>query len=137
MKARKLQFVRSIFQTYRRVVMNKRWVLSIGLTIALMNTTPLLAGLPDVIVDHTTTLPVVIDLWAYATDAETPDSGLTYTIEGLPPAGAGVSIVGNRWLNVNPSSDWCGYTDVTVRATDPGGLWDEDTFRVAVTWSCR
>jgi hypothetical protein len=29
-----------------------------------------------------------------------------------------------------------GGTDVTVRATDPGGLWDEDTFRVAVTWSC-
>ena len=117
--------------------MNKRWVLSIGLTIALLNTTPLLAGLPDVIVDHTTTLPVVIDLWAYASDAETPDSGLTYTIEGAPPSGAGVSIVGNRWLNVNPGSDWCGWTDVTVRVTDPGGLWDEDTFRVAVTWSCR
>ena len=25
---------------------------------------------------------------------------------------------------------------VTIHATDPGGLWDSDTFRVAVTWSC-
>jgi hypothetical protein len=30
----------------------------------------------------------------------------------------------------------CGGTGVTVRATDPGGLWDEDTFRVAVSWAC-
>jgi C1A family cysteine protease len=100
------------------------------------NTPPTISGLPDAIVDHTTSLPVQIDLWAYASDAETPDSGLTYTIEGSPPPGAGVTIAGNRWLTVNPSASWCGYTDVTVRVTDPGGLWDNDTFRVAVSWSC-
>jgi hypothetical protein len=102
-----------------------------------INTAPSISGLPDVIVNHTTILPVSIDLWAYALDTETPDSGLTYTIEGAPPPGAGVSIVGNRWLTINPSTSWCGYTDVTVRVTDPGGLWDNDTLRVAVTWSCQ
>jgi hypothetical protein len=101
------------------------------------NTPPTLSGLPDAIIDHTTGLPVQIDLWAYASDAETPDSGLTYTIEGSPPPGAGVTIAGNRWLTVNPSASWCGWTDVTVRVTDPGGLWDNDTFRVAVSWSCQ
>jgi hypothetical protein len=101
------------------------------------NTPPDISGLPDVIIDHTTILPVQIDLWAYALDAETPDSGLTYTIEDTPPPDAGVLIVGNRWLTINPSSSWCGYTDVTVRVTDPGGLWDDDTLRVAVTWSCQ
>ncbi len=100
------------------------------------NTPPTLSGLPDQIIDHTTILPATIDLWAYAWDAETPVSGLTYTIEGTPPAGAGVTIVGNQYIHVNPSAYWCGYTDVTIRVTDPGGLWDTDTFRVAVTWSC-
>ena len=101
-----------------------------------INTMPLFTGLPDVLVDHTTTLPVTIDLWAYAIDAETSDSGLTYNIEGSPPAGAGVSIVGNRWLSIDPSTSWCPYTDVTVRVYDPGGLWAEDTIRVTVTWVC-
>jgi hypothetical protein len=100
-------------------------------------TPPTISGLPDVIIDHTTSLPVQIDLWAYAADAETPVSGLTYTIEGAPSPGAGVSIVGNRWLTVNPSTSWCGYADVTVRVTDPCGLWDNDTFRMGVTWSCQ
>ena len=100
------------------------------------NTPPTLSGLPDQIIDHTTNLPAMIDLWTYAWDAETPVSGLTYTIEGTPPAGAGVTIVGNQYVHVNPSAYWCGRTDVTIRVTDPGGLWDTDTFRVAVTWSC-
>jgi uncharacterized repeat protein (TIGR01451 family) len=103
----------------------------------IINTPPTISGLPNVIVDHTTSLPVTIDLWAYAWDNETPDSGLAFTIEGSPPSGAGVSIVGNRWLTVHPSAQWCGYADLTVRVTDPGGLWDNDTFRVAVSWSCQ
>jgi hypothetical protein len=102
-----------------------------------INTPPLLMGLPDVIVDHTTVLPVCIDLWAHAWDEESLDSNLTYTILGSPPAGAGVSIVGNRWLCMNPSTDWCPTTPVTVRATDPGGLWDNDGFTLSVTWSCK
>jgi hypothetical protein len=101
------------------------------------NTPPTLSGLPDVIVDETTSLPVTIDLWAYASDAETSDSGLTYTIEGSPPTGAGMTIVSNHYLTIDPSTSWCSYTDVTVRVTDPGGLWDNDTLRVAITWSCQ
>jgi YVTN family beta-propeller protein len=101
------------------------------------NTPPTFSDLPNVVVDETVSLPATVDLWSYASDIETPDSGLTFSIEGLPPAGAGVTLTGNRYLNANPSTDWCGYVDVTVRVTDPGGLWDEDTSRVAVTWSCK
>jgi hypothetical protein len=101
------------------------------------NTPPTLSGLPDQVFDETTSLPGTIDLWAYASDAETPVSGLTYTIAGTPVTGAGVTIDSNRYVYINPSADWCGYTDVTIRVTDPGGLWDNDTFRVAVTWSCQ
>jgi parallel beta-helix repeat protein len=103
----------------------------------IQNTPPTVSGLPDQIFDENTILPITIDLWAYASDGETPVSGLTYTIEGTPPPGAGVTIDGNRYVYVNPSTTWCGWTDVTIRVTDPGGLWDSDTFRVAVTWSCQ
>ena len=97
-----------------------------------------ISGLEDQLFDQDRLPPSdPIDLWDYAEDPETPDSGLTFTIEGSPPSGAGVEIVNNRWLIIDPSFDWCGYTDVIVRVTNPGGVWDEDTFRVAVTWSCK
>jgi hypothetical protein len=105
-------------------------------TIVYTNTAPTLSGLEDQLFDHTTSPPSVIDLWPYVSDAESDPDELTYTIEGPPPAGAGVTLVSNQHVIVNPSANWCGGTDVTVRATDPGGLWDEDTFRVAVSWSC-
>jgi hypothetical protein len=98
---------------------------------------PTLSGLPDQVFDHSASPPGTIDLWAYASDDESSPSELTYTIEGTPPAGAGVTLTDNRTVTVDPSANWCGGTDVTVRATDPGGLWGEDTFRVAVTWSCQ
>jgi hypothetical protein len=101
------------------------------------NTAPSLAGVPDQVFDHSTSPPGTIDLWAYVSDAWTSASELTYTLEGTPPTGAGVTLGSNRTVTVTPSADWCGGTDVTVRVTDPGGLWDEDTFRVAVSWSCQ
>jgi hypothetical protein len=101
------------------------------------NTPPTLSGLPDQLFDHSTSLPSTIDLWAYASDAESPASELAYVIEGLPPAGAGVSLSGNRYVTVNPSASWCGGTDVAIRVTDPDGLWNTATFRVAVSWSCQ
>ena len=70
-------------------------------------------------------------------DAQTPVDQLTYTISGTPPIGVGITLTDNRYLHVDPHTDWCGWTDVTVRVTDPGGLWDNDVFRVAVTWMCQ
>ena len=101
------------------------------------NTAPTLSGLPDLVFDQGNLPPGTVDLWAYASDPETTDDGLTYTLEDTPPAGAGVTLSDNRTITANPSTDWCGYVDITARVTDPGGLWDEDTFRVEVTWSCQ
>jgi hypothetical protein len=98
---------------------------------------PTLYAVPDQIFTHATGPTRTIDLWAYAYDEESSVDELTYVISGTPPSGAGVELGANRYVTVTPSSAWCGYTDITVRVTDPGGLWDEDTFRVAVTWSCQ
>jgi hypothetical protein len=75
-------------------------------------------------------------LRAYTSDADTPVGELTYALYNTPSTGAGVTLDGNRYVTVNPSVKWCGGTDVTIRVTDPGGLWDTDDFRVAVSWSC-
>ena len=106
-------------------------------TIFAENIAPTLSGLEDQFFDQSYLPPSSIDLWAYTEDTETPDSGLTFTIASSPPTGAGITLIANRYLQIDPSNDWCGFADVTVRVTDPGGLWDEDTLRVGVTWSCR
>jgi hypothetical protein len=69
---------------------------------------------------ETSSLPGTVDLWAYASDAETPVAELTYELYNTPSTGAGVTLEGNRYVRTDPSADWCGYADVTVRATDPG-----------------
>ena len=104
----------------------------VTLTWSSFGTPPTLSGLPDRTLDEGTSLDNTIDLWAYTSDAETPDSGLAYTIDNTPSAGAGVTIDSNRYIDVNPTANWCGWTDITIRVTDPGGLWDTDTFRVTV-----
>jgi len=109
---------------------------TVTVTVANINDPPSLAGLPDQLFDHTATLPVTVTLWGYASDPESPDSDLIYTIEDPPHPGAGVTIDSNKTLIVHPSPTWCGGADVTIRATDPGGLSDTDTFRLAVSWSC-
>jgi uncharacterized protein YegP (UPF0339 family)/dienelactone hydrolase len=96
------------------------------------NTDPAIAGLPDLALDEDASLDDVIDLWAYTVDDETSDDGLTYTIDNAPPSEAGVTVDGNRYVDIHPTANWCGGTDVTIRVTDPGGLWNTDTFQVAV-----
>ena len=75
--------------------------------------------------------PDAIDLWAYASDAETDDSGLAFTIIGNTNPNCGVVITGNRYVEVNPAANWNGTSYVTVLVSD-GQLSDTDMFAVTV-----
>jgi dienelactone hydrolase len=97
-----------------------------------LNTDPVITGLLDQTLDEDAGLDDAIDLWAYAGDNETPDDGLTYTIDPPSVPEAGVTVDGNRYVDLVPGANWCGEADVTIRVTDPGGLWDTDTFHVTV-----
>ncbi len=97
------------------------------------NTAPTISGLPDQTLPINTSKNNAIDLWAYASDQETVDSGLTFTINNSPIPSAGVSIDGNRYIDVSPASGWTGNTDVQVKVSDPGGLIGTDTFKVTVS----
>jgi hypothetical protein len=96
------------------------------------NTPPAISGLPNQHVPVNSSQPAAIDLWAYASDVESSDSELTYQIDNVPAAGAGVSISANRYIDIYPAIDWTGQTDVRIRVTDPGAMSDTDTFRVTV-----
>ncbi len=101
--------------------------------VKVQNTAPTISGLPDQTVPMNSSADNLIDLWAYASDAESADGDLTFSIDNTPNANAGVSLDSNRYIDVNPTPDWMGETDVAIRVTDPGGLSDTDTFNVAIT----
>lgn len=105
---------------------------SFVVTVNPVNDPPSITGLPNRTTNEDTPYSNAIDLWAYTYDPETADSGLTFTITGNTNSGCGVSVGSNRYININPTLNWNGYSDVTVRATDPSGLWGEDTFRITV-----
>lgn len=97
------------------------------------NTPPTISGLPDQTLPVNTSRDNAIDLWAYASDTEDSDSDLTFTISNSPDTNAGVSIdSSNRYIDINPTTDWTGTTDVEVQVEDTGNLTDTDSFQVAV-----
>ena len=102
------------------------------ITVDSVNDTPVLSGLPDRSLDEDTTLNNTIDLWVYASDVETADSGLVFTIVGNSNPSCGASIDSSGYIDIQPAANWYGTSDVTVRATDPDGSSDTDTFTITV-----
>ncbi|CAG0935349.1 Mycolysin [Thermoflexales bacterium] len=94
------------------------------------DTAPTLSGIPNV-----TRLagPAnnVIDLWPYASDAESSDSQLTYTIQSVSDAGVGASIDAGDFIDLNPAPGWWGTSTVTVKASD-GAKSDTDVFIITL-----
>ena len=105
---------------------------SLVLTWHSVNDPPTIGGLPDRTLDEDTSLEDTIDLWAYADDVETPDSGLVFSIDNAPAPNAGVSIDSGRYVDIRPVADWHGTTSVRVRAEDPEGASGTGTFQVTV-----
>ena len=95
------------------------------------NTAPVISGLPDKTLAENTSLNYTTDLWAYASDAETPVSGLAFSITGNTNPSCGASLVSNRYISINPTTGWHGASDVTVTVSD-GQLTGSDTFHVTV-----
>jgi|GEM_PF-1936028 len=77
----------------------------------------------------------VFSLYPNFQDTENADPLLTYTITGNTNPGlfTSVSIVDPTNFTLDFAPDANGTSDVTIRATDTGGLFVEDTFQVTVT----
>jgi hypothetical protein len=66
-------------------------------------------------------------------DADNLDSELTYSITAVTPSGIVTATIGpDGALDLSFAANASGIVDITVRATDPLGLFVEDTFRVTV-----
>lgn len=76
-----------------------------------------------------------IPLDFYIEDTNNTDVEITWRTSG-----AGQLLVSNdnRVATITvPNSEWIGSETITFRATDPGGLWDEDAATFTVTENIR
>ena len=79
-----------------------------------VNDPPILSGIPYRQMDEDGSLNHTLDLWTFVWDAETPPSGLMFSIVDETDPRSGVSIDGNRYIDISPAADWNGTSDVTV-----------------------
>jgi hypothetical protein len=96
-----------------------------------VNAPPSISGLPDLELDEDTSLDNAIDLWNYASDAETPDENLIFTILSVTEPDVGVTLDSNRYIDVQPTANWYGTSGVTIQVSD-GELTDTDSFTITV-----
>lgn len=109
---------------------------SITVSVTNGNETPTTVGILD-LTDNEDPLidPNSYDLHLAFDDTEDPDSVLFYSITGNTNPGLTTSITIDNTLDfifVDFAPDQNGISDVTVRATDTGGLFVETTFRITV-----
>ncbi len=93
---------------------------------------PTLAGIPDQTLSVGESRDSAVDLWSYASDTQDADSSLVFSITNSPPAGAGISLDTNRYIDINPVVGWTGTANVVIQVQDTEGMTDTDTFRVIV-----
>ena len=99
------------------------------------NEIPTTSGIPDLTVNEDPFFdPVVYNLHFAFSDLEDPDSMLTYTIVGNtdPSLFDSLLITPADFIVVDFAADQNGVSDITVRATDTGGLFVETTFRITI-----
>ncbi|MCP4378307.1 MAG: LEPR-XLL domain-containing protein, partial [bacterium] len=103
-----------------------------NVVVAAVNDVPTTAGITDVAVDEDAP-NTVIDLGAAFDDIENTDAELTYTIEGNTNASLfSTTGISGTDLTLAYAANANGSAVVTVRATDPEGLFVETTFNVVV-----
>ena len=99
------------------------------------NTPPVVTedGIPDLELDEDSPA-AVISLHAFFQDAEDAPQELTYAVVGNTNPGLfeAIDISDQENFTINLKQNANGVSQITVRATDSGGLWVEDTFEVNV-----
>jgi hypothetical protein len=94
-----------------------------------VNTAPVVGNIPDQLHVPEGTAFATITLDNYVVDSESSDSQISWSYSGNVELS--VSIINRVATITAPDDDWFGLETITFRATDPGGLWDEDP---AIFW---
>jgi hypothetical protein len=97
---------------------------------SMVNEAPVVTDIPDQAIAEGASF-ATINLDDYVSDANNTDAEISWSSYGS--ASLTVSIVGRVATITTPNADWNGSETITFRATDPGGLWDEDAVTFTVT----
>ena len=108
--------------------------ITVNVSIEAANDAPMVGDIPDQSVQIGLSFSA-IPLDFYVEDSDNTDVEMTWSTSGASQLL--VSIV-NRVATITvPNPEWIGSETITFRATDPGGLWDEDAASFSVTASIR
>jgi hypothetical protein len=96
------------------------------------NSAPTTTGIATVTVNEDAAA-TTINLFDAFADAETPDSGLSYSVTANSNPGLVSTSLSSGNLSLAYAANAFGTANLTVRATDPGGLFVDTSFTVNVT----
>ena len=106
-----------------------------ALSISDGNETPTTSGIPDFSLDEDPFFdPAWYNLHLSFDDTEDPSPAMVYSVEANTNSSLfdSVTISGGKFLRIDFADDQNGTSDITVRATDAGGLFVETTFRITL-----
>jgi hypothetical protein len=106
-------------------------IATVSITVTPVNDPPVVSDIPNV------TFPEdgsdsSIDLDNYVSDVDNTDAEMTWTFTGNVNIVVSVNSV-SHVVTFTVPPNWFGQETITFRATDPGGLWDENATTVTVT----
>lgn len=99
-------------------------------TVTAVNDPPVVTDIPDQTIAEGASF-ATITLDNYVSDVDDPDTALIWTYTGN--TNLTVTITNRIATITKPNANWSGSETITFRATDPGGLWDEDAAIFTVT----
>ncbi|MEZ4516723.1 MAG: cadherin domain-containing protein [Chloroflexota bacterium] len=106
----------------------------VEITVTDVNDPPTSSGIPDVVVNEGSP-PTVIHLRDYFSDDEDADAALDFVVQGNsnPSLFSSVEINdSNDYLTLTYVNNASGIANITIRATDTGGKYVDDTFKVDI-----
>jgi hypothetical protein len=106
-------------------------IATVSITVTPVNDPPVVSDIPNV------TFPEdgsdsSIDLDNYVSDVDNTDAEMTWTFTGNVNIIVSIDSV-THVVTFTAPANWFGQETITFRATDPGGLWDENATTVTVT----
>lgn len=103
-------------------------------TVTAVNDAPVVSDIPDQTITEGQSF-AIINLDDYVSDVDNADNELIWSYTGNTELI--VTIVDRTAMVSAPNAQWTGSETITFRATDPGGLWDEDAATFTVTENIR
>ncbi len=107
---------------------------TLTINVTAVNDTPTTSGIADISVSEDAP-DTVIDLFAAFADIEDADASLNYTVvANTNPSLFSATVIDGiaGTLTLGHAANAHGSADITIRATDMGGLWVESTFTMTV-----